>query len=150
MRVSIFNRSRSGDTVGFHARRPIGGLVQNNWKMTAMLLTALVGTAGMAAAQDYRYYDHDNDRYQNRYSDRDDMREGMRVARDFGFRDGSQVAREDMWKGKPFNPNPRGAFGGADDGYRHAFGSKHEYRESYSQAYREGYENAFRGRRYYR
>ncbi|MBO0910497.1 MAG: hypothetical protein J2P13_01790 [Acidobacteria bacterium] len=117
--------------------------------MAVVLLTALAAGAGVAAAQD-RYYDHDGDRYQNRYYDRDGIREAMRVARDFGFRDGSQVAREDMWKGKPFNPNPRGAFRGADDGYRREFGSKHEYRESYAQAYREGYENAFRGRRYYR
>jgi len=124
--------------------------VQNPWKTAAILLTALVGTAGMAAAQEPRYYDHDGDRYQNRYYDRDDVREGMRVARDFGFRDGSQVAREDLWRGKPFNANPRGAFGGADNGYRREFGSKHEYREAYAQAYREGYENAFRARRYYR
>ena len=115
-----------------------------------MLLVLLGGTAGMTAAQDYRYYDHDDDRYENRYYDRDDIREGMRVAREFGFRDGAQVGREDMWKRKPFNPNPRGAFGHADDGYRREFGSKHEYREAYAQAYREGYENAFRGRRDYR
>lgn len=124
--------------------------MQNQWKMAAMLLTALAGTALTAAAQDYRYNNRDDDRYQNRYYDRDDAREGMRAARQFGFRDGAQVAREDIWKRKPFNPNPRGPFGHADDGYRREFGSKQEYRDSYEQAYREAYDNAFRGRRDYR
>jgi hypothetical protein len=111
----------------------------------ALVLATLAGTAGLAAAQGYGDY-----RYGNGYYDRDDMRGGMRAARDFGSRDGASVAREDMWKGKPFNPNPRGPFSRADDGYRHEFGNKRDYREVYAQAYRDAYQNAFRGRRYYR
>lgn len=122
--------------------------MNHSLKKAAMLLAALAGTAAAAASQDYRY--PDDDRYQNRYEDREEIREGMRVAREFGFRDGSQVAREDLWKRKPFNPNPRGPFAHADDGYRREFGSRHEYRETYAQAYRNGYEDAFRGRRDYR
>jgi hypothetical protein len=55
-----------------------------------------------------------------------------------------------MWRGKPFNPNPRGPYSGADDGYRREFGSRHEYREMYAQAYRDAYADVFRSRRYYR
>jgi len=123
--------------------------MKNKLTTAALALTVLAGTAGYAAAQDYRYYDRDDQRYYDRdgyrYYDRDDFRGGFHVARDFGFRDGAAVAREDMWRGKPFNPNPRGPYDDADHGYRREFGSKHEYREHYTQAYREGYQSAFRG-----
>ena len=118
----------------------------NKLKLAAITLGLLAGTVGVASAQDYRYYDRDD----YHYSDRGGFHEGMRAAREFGFRDGAQVAREDMWRGKPFNPNPRGSYGRADDGYRREFGSIHEYREHYAQAYRESYENAFRDRRDWR
>ena len=135
-------------------------------RMAALVFTVLAGTAGYAAAQDSgyydrednRYYDRDDYRYENRYYDNDDyghgnFRRGVHIAREFGFHDGSQVAREDMWRGKPFNPNPRGRFDDADHGYRRAFGNKHEYREHYAEAYREGYQNTYRrygGYGYYR
>jgi hypothetical protein len=120
----------------------------------ALALTVLAGTAGYAAAQDYRC-DRDGDRYydrdDNRYYDRDyGYRRGIHEAREFGFRDGAAVAREDMWRGKRFNPNPRGPYDDADHGYRRWFGNKHEYREQYSAAYREGYQSTFRYRGYYR
>ncbi|HKW18696.1 MAG TPA: hypothetical protein VJO35_14410 [Terriglobales bacterium] len=118
----------------------------NKFKMAAMTLGLLAGTAGVAAAQDYRYYDRDD----YGYHQRDDFRDGIRSARNFGFHDGSQVAREDMWRGKPFNPNPRGPYESADNGYRREFGSIHQYRDQYAQAYRQAYESAFRRRRYYR
>jgi hypothetical protein len=108
--------------------------------LAAMVLAIVAGSAGLAAAQGYPY-DHDG----NRYYDRDNgFRRGLDVARDFGYRDGSSVAREDMWKNKPFNPNPRGRYDGADNGYRREFGDKREYREQYSAAYRDGYNKAFR------
>ena len=112
-----------------------------------------------AAAQDGCYYDCDDNRYYDRddyrYNDRDgygydSYRRGLNLARDFGFRDGPQVAREDMWNRKPFNLNPRGRYDDADHGYRRQFGNKHEYREHYSEAYRDGYMSTFRGRGYYR
>lgn len=115
-------------------------------KAAAILLSMLAGMAGIAAAQDYRYYDRDD----HGYYDRDGFRDGMRVAREFGWRDGAEVARQDMWHGKPFNPNPRGRFDDADHGYRREFGSIHEYREHYARAYAQGYADAFRGRGYYR
>jgi hypothetical protein len=120
--------------------------------LAAMVLAIVAGSAGLAAAQDYRHGDRDDDHYGNRYYDRDDrFRRGLDVARDFGYRDGAQVAREDMWKNKRFNSNPRG-HNHADNGYRSEFGSKREYREQYSAAYRDGYTNAFRRGRdgYYR
>lgn len=112
---------------------------------SALLACAvLAGLVGYAAAQnpyydgdDRRYY-HDDDRY-------DSFRRGMHVAREMGFHDGAQVAREDVWRGKPFNPRPRGRYDDADHGYRPEFGSLHEYREHYADAYREAYINTFRG-----
>ena len=135
--------------------------------LAALALAVVTGASGLAAAQDGRYYDRDDNRYYDRddyrYSDRDDnryydrdgyrhenFRRGLRVARDFGYRDGAQVAREDMWRGKPFNPNPRGRYDDADHGYRRQFGNKHEYRERYSEAYRNAYMSTFRERGYYR
>jgi hypothetical protein len=114
-----------------------------------MAIALLAGSVGYAAAQDWRY-----DRDDNRYYDNDDyydgFQRGMHVAREFGFRDGQEAARGDLWAGKPFNPNPRGRFDDADHGYRREFGSKHEYRERYAQAYRDGYERAFNNGRYSR
>ena len=142
--------------------------MKNKFRLAALALAIVAGCRSYAAAQDYRYDDRDDDRYYNRddrYYDRDDryydrydrdgyryesFRRGMHVAREVGFRDGAEVARDDMWSGKPFNPNPRGRFDDADHGYRHEFGNKHEYREHYSEAYRQGYMSTFRGNRYYR
>ncbi|HJT68677.1 MAG TPA: hypothetical protein VJ731_00680 [Terriglobales bacterium] len=115
-------------------------------KTALALALAFAGTIGIAAAQDYGYYNRGN----YGYYDRGDFREGMRTARQFGWSDGSQVAREDMWRGKPFNPNPRGPYDDADRGYRREFGSIHQYRERYSQAYRQAYASTFRNRGYYR
>jgi hypothetical protein len=42
----------------------------------------------------------------------------LHVAREIGYRDGLQVAREDNWHGKPYNPYPRGKYAWADRGYR--------------------------------
>ena len=135
----------------------------NKMRMGALIIAALAGTAGYATAQDYRYGDRDDYRYSDRddyrYSDRDNYRydnrhygfqRGRHVAREFGFRDGAQVAREDAWRGKPYNPYPRGRYDDADHGYRREFGNRHEYRERYTEAYRQGYESQSRDQRYYR
>jgi hypothetical protein len=134
--------------------------MKTSLKTLAMIAAVVAGTAGIAAAQDGRYYDHDDYRYDNRsydrgdyrsdnrYYDHNNFRQGMQEAREFGSRDGSAVAREDRWRGKPFNPNPRGRFDDADHGYRSQFGNKHEYREHYMDAYREGYQRTYSGRNY--
>ena len=128
-----------------------------SFKTLAMIATVLAGTARIAAAQDGRYYDRDDYRYENRAYDNNDygyntgyynhrsFRHGMHEAREFGFRDGTTVAREDSYRGKPFNPNPRGRYDDADHGYRREFGSKHEYREHYIEAYRAAYQRNYRG-----
>jgi hypothetical protein len=138
-------------------------LMKTSFKSLAIIATMLAGTAGIAAAQDggyyardgYRYdnraYDNNDYGYNNRYYNHDGFRHGMHEAREFGFRDGAAVAREDSYRGKPFNPNPRGRFDDADHGYRREFGNKHEYREHYSEAYRAGYQRSYRGNNgYYR
>jgi hypothetical protein len=119
--------------------------------LAVMVLGIVASSASFAAAQDYRYADRDDNRYYDRsaYGD-DNFRRSLDVARDFGFRDGADMAREDMWKNKPFNPNPRARYDHADNGYRREFGDKHEYREQYSAAYRAGYANVFRRNGYYR
>ena len=120
--------------------------MKNIVRAAAMGLAVLIGSAGVAVAQDW---DHDRDdyRYQRRY-DRDDRRFDrgyvMRFAHDNGYRDGAQVAREDMWRGKPFNPYPRGKYRNADHGYRGGWGGRDAYRDRYADGYRDGYVAAFR------
>ncbi|MBS1852103.1 MAG: hypothetical protein JST79_14435 [Acidobacteria bacterium] len=91
------------------------------------------------------YRDGGNPRF-----DRSDYRYGRgfdrRPGYGFGFQDGAAVAREDMYKGKPYNPYPRGKYGDQDRGYRREFGDKHAYRFDYGQGYRAGYESSFRWR----
>ena len=119
--------------------------------MLVMMLGVLAGATGVATAQDYRYNDRDGYRYYDRDGDRDyGFRYARRAAWQTGFNDGASVAREDMWRGKPFNPNPRGRFDDCDHGYSRDFGSKHEYREQYARAYREGYQRTFQQRGWYR
>lgn len=120
-------------------------------RLAAMAIALLAGTVGYAAGQDWRY-DHDDDRYYDRgdYSyGYDNFHRGMHVAREYGFRDGREAARSDLYAGKPFNPNPRGRYDDADHGYRREFGSRHEYREHYVEAYREGYQRTYNDGRYY-
>lgn len=69
-----------------------------------------------------------------------------RVAYDTGYQDGVTMAREDIYKNKRFNPDPRARFGGRDDGYSRAYGDKSIYKAEYSDGYRAGYEATFNGR----
>ena len=70
------------------------------------------------------------------------------AAYNFGFRDGSTVAREDMARGKPYNPNPRGPYDDADHGYSSVYGDRRSYREQYTVAYRQGYMSVWNRGRY--
>jgi hypothetical protein len=65
-----------------------------------------------------------------------------------GYEDGASVAREDIARGKRFNPNPRGPYDDADHGYRREYGDKHAYKALYADGYREGYQANYRGYRY--
>lgn len=112
----------------------------------------LAGSVGIAAAQNWGY-DRDDDRgyryEQYNRNDRDDYGRGRQVARSIGFEDGEQIAREDIWHRKPFNPYPRG-HNRADRRYARDFGSIQEYREQYARAYQQGYNSAFHRDRSYR
>jgi|KBSMisStandDraft_5_1062788.scaffolds.fasta_scaffold1956880_1 hypothetical protein len=112
------------------------------FRMAALGLAVLLGSAGFAVAQDWRY-DRDDYGYGRGYA------RGPRVAHEIGYRDGSQVAREDMWHRKPFNPYPRGQYRRADHGYNRWYGDRDAYRERYADGYRDGYVAAFRGNRGY-
>ncbi len=121
--------------------------MKNRLRLATTVLAIVARGAGFAAAQDYRYGARDDNRY---YARDNSFRRSLDMARDFGFRDGAEVAREDMWKNKPFNPNPRGRYDDADRGYRSQFGDKHEYREQYSATYRDGYNSVFHRNGFYR
>jgi hypothetical protein len=128
--------------------------------LAALAFAVFAGTIGLATAQDGRSYDRDDDRYYHRDYDRDDyrydrdhdrheFREGIQTAHQLGYQDGMQVGREDSWRGKRFNPSPRG-HNHADSGYQREFGSRHEYREQYARAYHEGYEHGYQSNGYSR
>jgi hypothetical protein len=119
-------------------------------RLAALAIAVFTGMVGIAAAQNWGYYDRDDDRnYRYERYDRDDFGRGVQVARSIGFEDGEQVAREDIWHRKPFNPYPRG-HNHADRGYARDFGSIQEYREQYARAYQRGYNSAFHRDRSYR
>ena len=72
---------------------------------------------------------------------------GGNVGYNFGYRDGSSVAREDIAQHKPYNPKPRGRYDDEDHGYRREYGDKGAYKAQYANGYRAGYQAAF-GNRY--
>lgn len=74
-------------------------------------------------------------------------RRESRVAYDNGYQDGVTMAREDIYKNKRFNAEPRSRFGGRDDGYSRGYGDKNVYKAEYTDGYRAGYEATF-NRRY--
>ncbi len=74
---------------------------------------------------------------------------GYNGAYNFGYQDGSSVAREDIAKGKPYNPNPRGRYDDEDHGYHREYGDKNAYKAQYANGYRAGYESVFGHRRGY-
>jgi Ni/Co efflux regulator RcnB len=122
--------------------------MRNTLTVAALSFAVFAGTISLAAAQDGRYDRDDDHRYHRDY-DRDDyyrhdFREGLQSARQIGYQDGMQVAREDSWRGKPYNPYPRG-HNHADRGYEREFGSLQEYREHYARAYSEGYSQGYQG-----
>jgi hypothetical protein len=86
--------------------------------------------------------------------DRDDGYRGSgfygsskRIGYDVGYQDGVSVAREDLYKNKAFDPNPRGRYDDRDHGYRREYGDKNAYKAEYTDGYRAGYQATF-GRRY--
>jgi hypothetical protein len=84
---------------------------------------------------DYRPESYSGDRYNGN------------VGYNFGYQDGAQTARDDLYHNKPFNPNPRGRFDDMDHGYRREYGDKGYYKSQYATGYRSGYESVF-NRRY--
>jgi hypothetical protein len=86
--------------------------------------------------------DRDGDYRGNRFYGSDN-----RIAYNTGYQDGASVARDDMYKNKSFNPEPRGRYDDRDHGYRREYGDKNFYRSQYAEGYRAGYQSAF-DRRY--
>jgi hypothetical protein len=70
-------------------------------------------------------------------------------AYDIGYQDGSSVGREDLQKGKRYNPDPRGRYDDRDHGYRREYGDKGSYKAEYANGYRAGYEANFNSYRRY-
>jgi len=91
-----------------------------------------------------------DDRYRNGYYGNGyygDNAYDSRVGYNSGYQDGVTTAREDLYKNKPFNPNPRGRFEDRDHGYDREYGDKNSYRAEYTNGYRTGYQATF-NRRY--
>jgi hypothetical protein len=118
--------------------------MRNTLTIAALSFAVFAGTVSLATAQDGRYDRDDDYQYHRDDYDRHDFRDGLQSARQIGYQDGMQVAREDSRRGKPYNPNPRG-HNRADRGYEREFGSLQEYREYYSRAYSEGYSRGYHG-----
>lgn len=99
--------------------------------------------AGFQSVQGLRRGDGDGDRDDRGYRPYDPRVGGGffggDVARDWGYRDGSDAARSDLRLGKGFNSQPRGRYDDADRGYNRSYGDKREYKERYTEAYRQGY-----------
>ncbi len=72
--------------------------------------------------------------------------DSSRIAYDTGYQDGATMAREDLYKNKRFNPNPRARFDDRDHGYHREYGDKNLYKDHYTDGYRAGYEATFNGR----
>jgi len=121
--------------------------MKNIFRMAALGVAVVLGSAGFAAAQDWGH-ERDDYRYDRSYG-YNNFEGGRRFAHQMGYQDGSQVAREDMWHRKPFNPYPRGRYRWADRGYRHGYGDRDEYRQWYADGYRDGYKAEFREYRRY-
>jgi hypothetical protein len=69
---------------------------------------------------------------------------GANIGYRTGYQDGMSQAREDVYKNKRFNSNPRGKYDDRDHGYRREYGDKNSYKAQYTSGYRDGYESAFR------
>lgn len=120
--------------------------MKNLFRMAALGVAVLLGSS-FAVAHDW---DHEDDDYRyDRAYGYNHFDDGRRLAHQVGYQDGAQVAREDQWHGKPFQPYPRGRYRRADHGYRYEFGDRGEYRRWYVDGYGDGYRAAFRGYRGY-
>jgi len=105
------------------------------FRIAALTVAVIAATCTLAAAQDgYRWEGRGDYAYDRARFD---------VARDFGYEDGSRVAREDIAKAKTYNPYPRGKYAHEDRGYRREYGNKYAYQEAYARAYQEGYQRIF-------
>ena len=109
---------------------------RRTFRLAALAVAFIAAPSGMAAAQDGYHWDGRVDYGYDRAS--------LAVARDFGYEDGSRVARQDLLKAKPYDPYPRGKYAQEDHGYRREYGDKYAYEEVYSRAYQQGYQRAFR------
>jgi hypothetical protein len=70
-------------------------------RLAGMVLALEMAGSGVALAQGgYQYYDRGDYSY---------SRENTRIAHDFGYDDGSRVAREDFVRRKPYDPETMAA-----------------------------------------
>ena len=63
------------------------------------------------------------------------------IANRYGYEDGAQVAREDIFNHKRYNSKPRARFEDRDHGYQREYGSKDRYKAEYTAGYRAGYDS---------
>src|ERR1041384_1563095 len=121
----------------------------------ALLIALGSGVAMLAHAQaPYGRYSPDP-RYSDRggyYGERGgyDRRGGGDMPYRIGFEDGQRDGQSDAWSGHSFRPTHSGNYHHADRGYRHEFGPRQWYKDTYRSGYMEGYRAGYsaRGRRW--
>lgn len=86
-----------------------------------------------------RAYGWNNDGWRTGYDG-----DSSNVANRFGYQDGAEAAREDIYHRKEYNSKPRGRFGDRDRGYLREFGNKDRYKAEYTAGYRAGYDSVMR------
>ncbi len=97
---------------------------------------------GFQAAFEQRWGRRDDDRDGNRFQGAGYGGPRENSAYNYGQQDGLAAGREDSYRGKQFNPNPRGS-NHADRGYIREYGDIDAYRAQYSEGYRAGYERSY-------
>jgi hypothetical protein len=126
----------------------------NSFRLGLTIAVAL-GAAALASAQQYDPYrggQYGGGYYPDQGYGRNGGygREGG-PAYQIGFEDGRRDGERDSYTGHSFRPTHSGNFHHADRGYRHEFGPKQFYKDTYRSGYTEGYRTGYgqvRGRRW--
>lgn len=121
----------------------------------AIILTAALGVAALAPAQDRwgqygpgdRYGYGDGYGYDRGYGD---GQRGDSPAYGAGFEDGQRDGSHDAYTGHSFRPTHSGNYHHADHGYHHDFGPRQFYKDQYRAGYMEGYRAGYGNGGYYR
>lgn len=129
-------------------------IIKNTLKgigLSAFMAFGLIAFSSVEANAQYQNRDYNQDRRDNRDNRNDDRdyrnndrndryrNDLYRVARDNGFRDGQQEARQDRRDRDRNNPTKSNEYRKATNGYYSRLGNKNDYKNAYRQAFLQGY-----------